>query len=186
MLNYLIKDRESLGYYGLATIFIIGLNYITSTVQSIATPYFSEKSDDRNEFLRVLKKYQKLMVLLALVVSITAFLIVPPLIKMAYGNSYASAGLYFRILVMKYFFWSCYALPGVAVLGLGKMRYNFLSVCISFPISLFLSYFFITLYGITGAALAQAAAYFITLIIVWFMLQHVIKIHFTTLGTITH
>ena len=31
MLNYLIKDREGFGYYSLATIFILGLNYITST-----------------------------------------------------------------------------------------------------------------------------------------------------------
>lgn len=183
MLNYLIKDRVSFGYYGLATIFIIGLNYITSSVQSIATPYFSEKSDDKKEFLRVLKKYEKLMILLALGVSIVAFLIIPPFIEIIYGNSYASAGVYFRILVLKYFFWSCYALLGVAILGLGKMRYNFFSVSISVPISLFLSYFFITSYGITGAAVAQALAYFITLIIVLFIINHVIKIHFTVSAT---
>jgi len=61
------------------------------------------------------------MVLLALGVSIIAFLIVPPFIKIAYGNNYVPAGSYFRILVLKYFFWSCYALLGVAMLGLGKM-----------------------------------------------------------------
>lgn len=183
MLNYLIKDRVSFGYYGLATIFIIGLNYITSSVQSIATPYFSEKSDDKKEFLRVLKKYEKLMILLALGVSIIAFLIIPPFIEIIYGNSYASAGFYFRILVLKYFFWSCYALLGVAILGLGKMRYNFLSVSISVPISLILSYFFITSYGVIGAAVAQAAAYFATLIIVSFMIRHVIEKHFVVPAT---
>jgi O-antigen/teichoic acid export membrane protein len=178
MLNYLIKDRVSFGYYGLATIFIIGLNYITSTVQSIATPYFSDKSDDKKEFLRVLTKYENLMILLALGVSIIAFLIIPPFIEIVYGNSYAPAGIYFRILVLKYFFWSCYALFGVAILGLGKMKYNFLSVSISVPISLILSYFFITSYGVIGAAVAQAAAYFITLIIILYMIKHVIKVHF--------
>ena len=183
MLNYLIKDRVSFGYYGLATIFIIGLNYITSSVQSIATPYFSEKSDDKKEFLRVLKKYEKLMILLALCVSIIAFLIIPPFIEIVYGNSYASAGIYFRILVLKYFFWSCYALLGVAILGLGKMRYNFLSVSISVPISLVLSYSFITSYGVIGAAVAQAIAYFITLIIVLYMTKYVIKIHFVVPAT---
>ncbi len=183
MLNYLIKDRVIFGYYGLATIFIIGLNYITSTVQSIATPYFSEKSDDKKEFLRVLKKYEKLMILLALGVSIAAFMIVPPFIKIVYGNNYASAGLYFRILVLKYFFWSCYALLGVAILGLGKMRFNFLSVSISVPCSLILSYFFITSYGAIGAAVAQAIAYFITLLIVLYMTKYVIKIHFVVPAT---
>lgn len=178
MLNYLIKDRVDFGYYGLSTIFILGLNYITSTVQSIATPYFSEKSNDKKEFLRVLKKYEKLMVLLAFGLSIIAFLIVPPFIKIVYGNNYVPAGSYFRILVLKYFFWSCYALLGVAIVGLGKMRYNFLSVSISVPVSLILSYFFITSYGVIGAAIAQAIAYFITLIVVSFMIRHVIKVHF--------
>lgn len=183
MLNYLIKDRVSFGYYGLATIFIIGLNYITSTVQAIATPYFSEKSDNKKDFLRVLKKYEKLMILLALGISITAFLIVPLFIEIIYGNSYTSAGLYFRILVLKYLFWSCYALLGVAILGLGKMRYNFLTGSISAPISLILSYFFITSYGAIGAAVAQAIAYFITLIIALYMTKHVIKVHFVVPAT---
>jgi len=178
MLNYLIKDRVGFGYYGLSTIFILGLNYITSTVQSIATPYFSEKSNDKKEFLRVLKKYEKLMILLALGASIIAFLIVPPFIKTVYGNNYAPAGSYFRILTLKYFFRSCYALLGVAILGLGKMKYNFLSVFISVAISLVLSYFFITSYGLMGAAVAQALAYFITLIVVSFMIRYVIKVHF--------
>lgn len=180
MLNYLIKDRVGFGYYGLSTIFILGMNYITSTAQSIATPYFSERSKDKKEFLRALKKYEKLMVLLAFGVSIVAFVIVPPFIKIVYGNNYAPVGIYFRILTLKYFFWSCYALLGVAILGLGKMRYNFLSVFISVPISLILSYFFITSYGIMGAAVAQALAYFIVMIIVSFMIKHVIKIHFAT------
>jgi len=180
VLNYLIKDRVGFGYYGLATIFILGMNYITSTAQSIAIPYFSEKSTDKKEFLRVLKKYEKLMILLALGVSIIALLVVPPFIEVVYGHNYAPAGVYFRILVLKYFFWSCYALLGIAILGLGKMRYNFLSVSISVPISLILSYLFIISYGIIGAAMAQALAYFITLIIVSFMIRHVIRIHFST------
>lgn len=178
MLNYLIKDRASFGYYCLSTIFVLGMNYVTGTVQDIATPYFSEKSNDKKDFLRVLKKYEKWMVLLALGVAIVAVIIVPPFIKIVYGNNYAPAGIYFRILALKYFFWSCYALFGVAILGLGKMRYNFISVSISVPISLILSYLFISSYGAIGAAIAQAIAYFITLIIVLFMTKHVLRIHF--------
>ena len=177
MLNYLLKDRVNFGYYSLATIFILGLLYINSTVQSIATPYFSEKSDNKNEFLRVLKKYQKLMILFASVVSIVAFAVVPLFIKAVYGNNYAPAGFIFRILILKYFIFSCYALPGVAILGLGKMRYNFYSVSMSAVISFFLSYFFIKSYGITGAAVAQVISYFITFIIVSFMVRYVIKRH---------
>jgi len=183
MLNYLIKDREGFGYYSLATIFIIGLNYITSTVQSISTPYFSQKMDDKKEFIRVLKKYTKQLVLLSLGASVLAFIIVPPFIEFFYGETFKPTGVYFRVLLLKYFFWSCYALSGVAILGLGKMNYNFISVLISVPISMVLSYYYITLCGIMGAAVAQVLAYFATLIIVWLMINHVIKIHFSSLET---
>lgn len=183
MLNYFIQDRVGFGYYGLATIFIMGLGFITSTVQSISTPYFSEKMDDKTEFIRVLKKYTKLLILISLGASVLAFIIVPPFIEFFYGKNFKPAGVYFRILLLKYFFLSCYALPGAAIFGLGKMNYNFLSTLVAVSISLSLSLFFITFYGIIGAAVAQAVAYFVTLIIVWLMINHVIKIHFTALAT---
>jgi len=116
-------------------------------------------------------------------VSVLAFIIVPPFIEFFYGKNFKPAGVYFRILLLKYFFLSCYVLPGAAIFGLGKMNYNFLSTLIAVSISLSLSLFFITFYGIIGAAVAQAVAYFVTLIIVWLMINHVIKIHFTTLAT---
>ena len=178
ILNYFIEDRLNFGYYSLSVIFILGMNYITATVQAIATPYFSEKSNNKQEFLRVLKKYEKLMILLAFSVTMVAFLIVPLFINVLYGSAYKPAGIYFRILLFKYFFWSCYALPGVAMVGLGKMRYNFLSGFILVIISFILTYFFIIYYGIIGAAIAQALAYFISLIVVLLMTKYVISISF--------
>lgn len=178
LLNYLIKDRVAFGYYSLATTFILGMNYITYTVQSIATPYFSEKSRDKKEFIRILKKYQKLMVLIAFLTAVVFSILVPLFIKTVYGKNYALAGTYFRILSIKYFFWGCYALLIVAILGLGKMMYNFLSVAIGVLVSAILSYFFITRYGIVGAATGQVLGYLFTLVVVSFMVKHVIKIHF--------
>jgi len=102
LLNYFIEDRVGFGYYSIATIFIIGMNYVTMTVQNIAAPYFSEKSGDRVEFVRVLKKYQKQLVILSLVVTVLAIIVVPYIIVMFYGSEYASAGKYFRILALKY------------------------------------------------------------------------------------
>jgi len=178
LLNYLIKDRVSFGYYSLATIFIFGMNQITGTVQAIATPYFSEKSNNKEEFLRVLKKYQKMIILLALGITIVAIVIVPMAINIIYGREFVSAGRYFRILTLRYLFWSCYALLGVAILGLGKMKYNFYSSTVFFPISLILSYLLILHYGIAGAAIAQAIASLISLFIMLLMFKHVINIHF--------
>jgi O-antigen/teichoic acid export membrane protein len=174
MLNYLLKDREGIGYYSLATIFILGLEYITSTVQSISTPYFSEKSVNKKEFLRILWKYEKLMILLASSVATFAFIIVPPFIRIVYGSNYEIAGTCFRILTLKYFFWSCYALIGVAIFGLGKVLYNFIADLVFVLISLLLSYFLVTSQGVIGASIAQATASFIAMIIFLVTIKYVV------------
>lgn len=178
LLNYLIGDRVSFGYYGIATIFIAAMEEVTHTVQAISTPYFSEKSHDRPEFMRVFKKYQKLMVTLALAVSAAAIIVVPPFIHLIYGADYALAGQIFRILVLKYLFWSCFALSGVAILGLGKMKYNFLSSFVVLPASFLLSIVCIRAWGFMGAAFAQVGAYFISMLVVGWMFNRVTKAHF--------
>jgi O-antigen/teichoic acid export membrane protein len=173
MLNYLASDRAGLGYYSLATIFIMGMSYITSTVQSIATPYFSEKSGSIREFLRAVNKYQKIMITGSFVTSILAAIAVPAFVTFVYGADYAPANDYFRILIFKHFFWSCFALLGSAILGLGKMKYNFIATSLSIGIAMALSYFLIHRHGFIGAAYAQAVTYFLVLIIMNLMFKKV-------------
>lgn len=178
MLNYYLKDRVDFGYYGISTIFILGLSYITITVQSIATPYFSEKSKDKKEFMRILKKYEIFMIFLSLIVGIFGFIIIPPLINIIFGIGYESSGIYFRILIFKYIFTSFYALFGVAIWGMGEVKYNFISSFITVVISFVLSFYFIKYYGTIGASIAQSISSIIGLIITIYILKYVIKNHF--------
>jgi O-antigen/teichoic acid export membrane protein len=179
LLNYLINDRLGFGYYSLATIFIVALDLITSTVQNIAGPHFSERCNDKKDFIRVLMKYQKLMIILSVGVSATAFIAVPQFIRMVYGNAYAPAETFFKILLIKYLFRGCSALLITSMsIGLGKLQYRFISISIPVVLSFFITYTLIKLYGLTGAAAAQGIVYFLHLIIVIFMLRHVINIHF--------
>jgi O-antigen/teichoic acid export membrane protein len=174
MLNYLMKERDSIGYYGLATIFILAMDYITSTVQTIAIPYFSEKSVNKKEFIRVLLKYEKLMILLALSVASIAFIIVPSFIRFIYGSKYEIAGTCFRILTLKYLFWSCYALLGVALFGLGKMLYNFMMDTVFVFSSIILGYFLVTSHGVIGASIAQATSSFIAMIMFMIAVKYIL------------
>ncbi len=181
MLNYLIDDRVGMGYYSIATIFILGLNQVTATVQAIATPYFSEYSNDEANFMRVLRKYQKLLILLALVLTGGSIIIVPWLITALYGASYAPAGSYFQILALRYFIWSCYALLGIAIWGIGKMKFSFYSVFSALIMSTGLSYVLIQRYGLDGAAYAQVVSYLLNLIIVVIMTKVALTGHFRKL-----
>lgn len=178
MMNYLIADRTAFGYYSIATIFQMGLTQITTTAQSIVTPYFSEKSNDREEFARVLKKYQRIMVLGSLSVSVVAIVIVPPFVGIVYGKGYAAVGAIFNILCIRYFFMSCYAILGAAILGLGEMKYNFFVVLVTSFVSLPLNFFFIKWYGLFGAACAQGLSALIVLCMMLIMARFVVKTHF--------
>ncbi len=181
MLNYLIDDRVGLGYYSIATIFVLGLSQVTSTVQTIATPFFSEYSSDRSQFMRVLKKYQKMLMLTALALTVASMVIVPWLIVLFYGESYAPAGEYFQILAVKYFLWSCYALLGIAIWGVGKMKLSFYNALATLVVSTVISYVLIIRNGLQGAAIAQVVSYLFSLIIVAFVAKVALESHFHSL-----
>ncbi|MGB5105227.1 MAG: oligosaccharide flippase family protein [Candidatus Zixiibacteriota bacterium] len=178
MLNYLVDDRVGIGFYSVATIFVLGLNQATATVQAIATPYFSEYSHNEAQFMRVLRKYQKLLILLALVLTAISMIVVPWFIQAVYGDSYAQAGMFFRILAVKYFLWSCYALLGIAIWGIGKMKFSFYSVLAALIVSSVVSYWLILDRGIQGAAIAQVVSYLLNLIIVAVMTKLALRDHF--------
>ena len=178
LLNFLVSDRALLGYYGLATLFILGANYVTSTVQDITTPYFSESSHDGQLFVRMMRKYQGLLVFLSAAVACILFFLVPWIIDRVYGPPYAEASLIFRILTFKYFLWSSYAVIGVALLGLGKIQYNFLVVAISVPISAAITFAMTKLYSVHGTALAQVLAQIVSLGLTLFVGERVIRRQF--------
>jgi O-antigen/teichoic acid export membrane protein len=175
MLNFLENDRISFGYYSLATLFIIGLNFFTETVQSIATPYFSEKEKNRREFIRVLRKYTLLLITLAGLVTLVANLCLPAFIVWFYGSAYHSVSTFFRLLSLKYLLWSAYALTGIATFGLGKIHLNFASAIIILPISVALNWHFIHSAGVTGAAWAQVYTAAIAFLLNWTILLYALK-----------
>ncbi len=181
LLNYLIKDRAAFGYYSIATIFILGLNQITATIQSIATPYFSEKADNESEFKRVLRKYQRLMVIFSFAATLAAFVAVPLFIRRFYGVEYADAGFYFQLLSLKYLIWSSYALMGVALLGLGKIKYSFYAAGTGLAVSVSLSLVLILHFGLTGAAVAQVLAAVVVATLVFLLMKRALRESFPRL-----
>ncbi len=179
LLNYLIPERAAIGYYGIATIFVLGMNQLTATVQTIATPYFSEKGGNATEFRRVLRKYQRLLIVFSAIVAVLAALVVPPFIVGVYGDSYSSASTYFRILALKYFLWSSYALLGQAMLGTGFVRYNFVVALTQAVAVTTVGYHLIAAFGAAGAAWAQVISYALALAVSVALCARCLRLHFT-------
>ncbi|MEJ5311261.1 MAG: oligosaccharide flippase family protein [Anaerolineae bacterium] len=155
ILDHFSANREAIGYYSLALIFITAASQVTGTVQSITTPYFSEHAQDKVWFRRQLILNQGRMALLSVAVAIGVYIFAAILVPLFYGPDYASTLIYLAILLIKYVIWSSCAVIGVSLLGLGLMRYNFVVVAITTPIGLTLSYLFLRQFGVIGVAWAQ-------------------------------
>ena len=165
ILDHFVSDRAEIGYYSLATIFILGAMQVTNTVQSIATPYFSEHADEEMWFRRQLVINQIRMAALSVMVAVLLYGVAFFFVRYFYGPAYHSTLVYLAILLIRYVVWSSYAILGVAVVGLGLMRLSFVGLIISTSINLFLTYFLLQQFGIVGVAWAQTVSAGIHLLI---------------------
>lgn len=178
ILNQSGVDKKMLGFYSIATIFLMGLNFITQTVQAITTPYFSEKSNNREAFMVALKKYQGLLIVVSIVVGFAAFILIPFFINLFYGNGYHLVGEFFRVLVFKYVFMGSYSLIGVALLGLGKMKVNFFIMLFNTFFICLLSFLLKNFFGVWGVAYAQALGYLLNIFVVYLVGIFYVSRHF--------
>ncbi|MDD2899056.1 MAG: oligosaccharide flippase family protein [Desulfuromonadaceae bacterium] len=166
VLDHFIKDRELIGYYSLATIFILGGMQVTYTVQSIATPYFSEKSNDRIWFLSKLKGTSRKALILSIIVSLFIITSAYILVIFYYGEQYMPTLLVLSILLVRYVIWTYSSITGIALVGLGEMRFNFIMVGISTVVGIIMSFTLVKMYGIIGVATAQVLSALTTLLLV--------------------
>lgn len=171
--------KDEIGFYSLATIFLIGASQVTGTVQSIVTPYFSEYCRDEKWITQQLMKNQLRMIGLSSIVAIGIYFFCYYFIPLIYGERYLITLLYLKILLIKYVIYSSYAIIGVALVGLGLTKYNLISDLITTPISLFLSYLFLNWYGIIGVAYAQVVVAGIYLILVLIISRIALRQYFS-------
>jgi O-antigen/teichoic acid export membrane protein len=166
MLDRLVPDRAKIGYYALATIIVLAANQVTATVQSIATPDFSQRARDERWIRRQMVRLQWQMSLLSVIVAGVLWLGASLLIPAIYGSEYRQTLLYLGVLLGKYVLWSSYAVLGITLVGLGLMRFSFIVVAISTPIGLALTYVFLRRFGVIGAAWAQVGTQAVNLLLV--------------------
>ena len=166
LLDHFSGEREEIGYYSLATIFVLAAMLVTSTAQSIAAPYFSERAHDKVWLREQLIKNQKRLAALSLAIAIALYGAAQFLVPLVYGPSYESSLIYLAILLIRYVLWSSHAIIGVALLGLGLVRYNFTVVLVSTPIGVALSYILLQRFGVIGVAWGQVSAALVSLLMI--------------------
>lgn len=170
--NFVI-DRVEMGYYSIATIFLLGATQITATLQSIYTPYLTEKSNNYRELKKMAFNVQKKAIILSLFAGLAVYMVSLVFVPLFYGDAYKNTTTYTGILMIKYVLYSSYAIMGVTLLALGRMKENFYVTAISAPIALIINYVASQNFGVIGIAWAQIFNGFIMLSLQYAIVFHV-------------
>jgi O-antigen/teichoic acid export membrane protein len=167
VLGLFYQNPTDLGFYALAKIFLSGANVITSTAQRIALPQFSQRSDKEGPFRKLVRTSQFQTAVLSIVVAVAIHFAAALIIHFAYRADYSLAMRYLDILLIKFVIWSTFSILGVATIAMGRPAFNFAGACITTPITVALTYYFLAANGTIGVAWAQVAGAFVSLVVVY-------------------
>lgn len=180
ILGLFYQNPRDLGYYALAKIFLSGANIVTSTAQRITLPRLSEQSQDEKPFRLLVRTSQFHTILLALFVAVGIHIVATLIVTYVYDPEYLAAIKYLDILLVKYVLWSSFAIFGVALIGMGKPAYNFVGACVTTPVALGLTYYFLSTEGTIGVAWAQVGAAAASLVVLSVLYRIARSKHFQT------
>lgn len=167
LLDYLRVPTEKIGLYSIATIFFMAGVVFTSTVQTVVTPYFSERQTDLLWVRSKALSYQGWVGLASIGVVLGLFLLCWFLVVFYYGSEYQLALDLTVILLIKFFLWANYSVIGACLFAVGVIKEGIYIAAISVLVSLFASYYLFFYYGITGVAWGQVVASFFNLFLIY-------------------
>lgn len=175
IINFILSEPQQLGQYAFALNFIFMLDVIPKSIQQISIPYFSEKSNNYKSWMKVYKRYNKILLFVILIVTFLSILIVPVFIHYVFEGKYDDSIKYFLILIFGWLFRSLTYLKTGSVIGLGEIKYNFYAALFLLPINIMLIYLFISNYNILGVAYANVIIGILTFFIVFILFKKAVS-----------
>lgn len=124
LMGFLISDEmDMLGQYSFASIFFTGLGILQSTIGQIASPYFGKHINDRAATIFLIKKYNKILFLMSVLLLICLYFILPEFILLVYGDKYLIGVSFLTLLLGVWFFKVNNSINGSFLLASGNVRY---------------------------------------------------------------
>lgn len=158
LISFLIKDMQQIGYYSLALTTVTMLRLFPSTAHQITTPYFSSLQSNKEEFIKLFKTYNRLLLLIIGISLILFILVMPTLVDWIFSQKYHDSIPFLLPLSIGWSIRSSTYLQSAAIFGLGKIHYNaYTALCaligniIIYPIA-------ICFWGLMGAAYASISS----------------------------
>jgi O-antigen/teichoic acid export membrane protein len=151
MINYFVSDRSAVGFYMFAMTLVSIFQLFPTSIQQIAMPYFSSKSSNFKQWLRVYKKYNSINHLVIAILVLIGGTAIVFLIPIVFKGKYNKSILFFILISVGWGIRNMNIMKGTALMGRGKFNLNFRSSFISLLISLPIVFSMIYYYGIRGA-----------------------------------
>ena len=157
-LDHFVVDREAIGYYALATIFIMIGTQFTGTVQSFLTPYFAEHSYDGTWLWNQMKRAQRYLSIGMIFICAGIYFFAYLLVQFYYGENYRDVLWFLAVLLLQLWLTTTYSLIGITLMTINKTQYNIITVTIGLVVKSVFAYLLVVHYGIYGLVFAPVMA----------------------------
>ena len=159
MITALLGSAEDTAIYKVATLAPNALAFIPSSIIVCILPNIVHNNKNRGWLKSHVRTYYLGMGAANLAIAGTAIAMAPLIIRILSGEQYLPAVPYFRILLIGYFISSTFrSLSGNILFALKKVKINMITSVISGCLDIVLNYYFITGFGVAGAAVATVTA----------------------------
>lgn len=160
VVTVLLADETQTAFYRAASLIPSNLQFISNAVIIFVYPYFAKHSEDfvwvKNKSKLTLSALACILVPIVIVLSLMS----PILVNVIFGKDYLPALGLMRIMWIAFSINSLLRIPlGSILAAIGKVKFNAINAGVTAACHLALDYFFISFYGIKGAAIALMIAY---------------------------
>ncbi len=156
----LLSDETQVAFYKVASIGPTNLQFIANAIVIFIYPYFVKRSEDfkwvKNKMLLTLGGIAAVIVPIMAVM----FIFAPQLISIIFGSQYLPATNLMRVMCVTFAINSILRMPVGSILGaMGHVKFNAVNAGVTAGVHFLLDLYFISKYGIAGAAIALTLAY---------------------------
>lgn len=153
MIQAILVDNSLVGFYSVAQNFITIWGLIPATVASIYLPLLVKNLEiDRSKFSYIASNLFNILIIIALIISLTFFIFGDSIISLLFGNDFDESASVLNILIFSTFFIFCGILSAQIAIIFDIQKLIFLNLSLGLMINIILNYYFISLFGIYGAA----------------------------------
>ncbi|MFJ9383231.1 flippase [Peribacillus sp. NPDC101481] len=165
MATFLTINSKEIGYYSIAQLIISAMMMFPATLGQIMIPKISRVSHNVEDVKILLKKYQIRNTIISISVALIAGIFAPFILPLVFGEKYSNSVFYLEILLIGFIFWSIYSPKGITLMSVGRSDINLYINTIATILNITINYFFISRYGMYGAAIANTITYLLTIFI---------------------